>query len=224
MQKTELAVADQSDALSALVHTQPGAARGTVVLLQEIFGLDDNMHADAERWIGAGYNIVMPSLFDRVEKGFVAKHDEAGMKAGFAAMQNTPDAQALEDVRACVVLAKSLSDSPVFVVGYCYGGRLAWLAANGCDGIVGAAVYYGDVLRHADLAPACPVICHFGAKDPYLPGEKFVSGLKQTYPAVLSHNYIGSGHGFNNTGAPDADPADALLARDRTRAFFTALT
>jgi carboxymethylenebutenolidase len=219
----ELRSATHPEAISALVVHPAGHVRGTVVLLQEIFGLDANMRTDADRWAEAGYHVIMPSLFDRVEKGFVAQHDEAGMKAGFAAMGQTSDEQALDDVRACVDRAKANADGPVFVVGYCYGGRIAWLAAHGCQGIAGAVVYYGDVLRHAEFAPACPVICHFGAKDPFLPGEKFINGLKQHYPAVIAHNYTGSGHGFNNSGTPDADPRDAETARRRTRDFMAAI-
>jgi carboxymethylenebutenolidase len=224
MSPIKLPTTSHGETISALVQSPATEALGSIILLQEIFGLDQNMQADAERWAAAGYHVIMPSLFDRVTPGFLAKHDEEGFKAGFAAVHATPDTQALDDIRACIDWAKAKVGGRIFVVGYCYGGRLAWLAANACAGVAAAIVYYGDVLRHIDMAPQCPVICHFGAKDPHLPGDKFVAGLKERHPAVVAHNYAGSGHGFNNSGTPDADPLDAELARKRSKAFLSALT
>ncbi|MEQ6332678.1 dienelactone hydrolase family protein [Sphingobium sp. MK2] len=224
MPTIELHNPHHDEGIAAMVQAPAGSPRGTIILLQEIFGLDHNMCADADRWVAAGFHVIMPSLFDRVQRGFLAKHDKAGFAAGFAAMGETPDEQAIDDVRACIGWAKINAEGPIFVIGYCYGGRLAWLAANGCDGIAGAAVYYGDVLRHADVAPRCPLICHFGGKDPFLPGERFVNGIRDRHPTVPAHNYANSGHGFNNSGTPDADPRDADLARRRTLAFFSAIS
>ena len=206
--------------IGALMLSAMGTRRGAIILLQEIFGIDANMAADAGRWAEAGFDVIAPSLFDRVEPNFTAHHSPEGIAKGFAAMQSTPDQQAIGDIAACVLWAEERGVGPIFIVGYCLGGRLAWRAAAALKGIAGAAVYYGDVLRHIDETPACPVICHFGGRDMHLPVAEIAAAMPVRHPAIPVHVYTGSGHGFNNAGAPDADPRDAEAARTLTRAFF----
>jgi carboxymethylenebutenolidase len=204
------------------LHAEPsGERRGGVVVIQEIFGLDDYVHADVERWAGLGFEVLAPSMFDRQEMGFTAAHDQDGIQAGFKhAMANSPD-NVVGDIQACIDALKAFG--PVFVVGYCYGGSMAWLAASRCQGLSAASSYYGSRVKDmAGLQLSCPVVVHLGRKDSGIPADEVKAAVVAAHPTVQVWIYENSGHGFNNDGRPDADPADAALARERTLALFEA--
>lgn len=214
-----LTAAHDGFAFTAL-HAQPeGVRKGGVIVIQEIFGLDQYVHEDVARWAARGYEVVAPSMFDRGEKGFTALHDEAGFARGRElAVANGPD-NAMGDIQACIDFLKARG--PVFVVGYCYGGTMAWLAASRLDGLSAASSYYGgQVAGMARFALKAPVIVHLGAKDPHIPAEEVKAAIWAAHPEVPIHVYEASGHGFNNDGRPDSDLADAELARRRTVDFF----
>jgi carboxymethylenebutenolidase len=195
--------------------------RGAVVLLQEIFGVDAFIRGQARHWASAGYEVLAPALFDRCAPGFEAAHDPAGIERGFACVRSTPDAQALDDVRACVAYAAA--HGPVHVLGFCYGGRLAWRAAAQGWGIHSAVVFYGNVLAHVADRPKCPVMLHFGELDAHLPVAQIARELPQTSPMALLHLYPESGHGFVNE-ASTADRAAAALALRRSTSFLDAVS
>ncbi len=204
------------------LHAQPlGARKGGVIVIQEIFGLDRYVQEDVARWAARGFEVIAPSMFDRGEKGFTALHDEAGFARGKdLAVANGPD-NAMGDIQACIDALKDRG--PVFVVGYCYGGTMAWLAAARLDGLSAAASYYGgQVAGMAKFDLKAPVIVHLGAQDPHIPAEEVKAAIWTAHPEVPVHVYENSGHGFNNDGRPDSDLADAELARERTVAFFLA--
>jgi carboxymethylenebutenolidase len=214
-----LTAAHDAFAFNAL-HAQPeGARKGGVIVIQEIFGLDQYVQADVDRWAARGFEVIAPSMFDRQEKGFVAEHDPAGYATGLGyAKANGPE-NAAGDVQACVDFLAARG--PVFLTGYCYGGTIGWLAATRLKGLSAVASYYGSgVAAMASLPLSCPVIVHLGAKDPHIPAEDVKAAIWTTHPEVPVHVYENSGHGFNNDGRPDSDLADAELARQRTVDFF----
>ncbi len=201
------------------LHAPPeGARKGGVIVLQEVFGLDDAVRQDVARWAGLGFEVIAPSLFDRQERGFVAGHNAEGLEIGLRYAAENGDDNPVSDVQACI---DALQDSgPVFLVGYCYGGTITWRAAARTKGLAAASSYYGaGVAASAEMTLSCPIICHFGAKDPYIPVDASVAAIGAAHPDVPVYVYGNSGHGFNNEG-PDADPADVRLARERTLEFF----
>lgn len=220
-QMITLTAAHDGFAFTAL-HAEPnGPRRGGVIVIQEIFGLDHYVHEDVARWAARGFEVVAPSMFDRQEKGFTALHDPAGFENGVKhALANGPD-NAMGDTQACVDFLKDRG--PVFVVGYCYGGTMTWLAASRCDGIAAGSSYYGgQVAGMAKFALKAPVIVHLGRKDPHIPADDVKAAVQAAHPDVPVYIYEASGHGFNNDGRPDSDLADAELARQRTVDFFAA--
>jgi carboxymethylenebutenolidase len=204
----------------AAYHAGPaGKRRGGVIVIQEIFGIDQYVRADVERWAGLGFEAIAPSMYDRVKPGLDVGHDEAGMAEAFAAVRRAKPEDALADLAACVAFLKP--KGPVFVVGYCYGGAMTWQAAGRLEGISAASSYYGGgVAGAADLTPKCPTICHFGRKDGHIPADETKTAIAAAQPGVPVYIYENSGHGFNNDGRPDSDPADAALARKRTLELF----
>lgn len=204
----------------AAYHELPFTPRkGGVIVLQEIFGIDQYVRADVARWAKAGYEAIAPSLFDRRQPGFSAHHDPEGVAAGIAHARATPIDQALVDIAACRDFLSPRGK--VCVVGYCYGGSLAWVAAAQLDGLAAVSSYYGSmVLANAALKPKCPVIIHLGHTDPNIPAEEVEAAVKAANPQVGVYIYEGAGHGFNNE-APERYSAEAAdLARQRTRELF----
>ena len=194
--------------------------KGGEIVIQEIFGIDKHVRADVERWAKMGYETIAPSLYDRREKGFIADHDPEGMKAGIAHAMGTPLDQALGDIAACRDFLKTRGEK-VCVVGYCYGGSLAWLAAGRVEGIAAASSYYGSLVKaNASLTPACPVIVHLGRTDPGIPADEVAAAVGEYNPDVPVYIYEAAGHGFNNE-SPERYNAEASdLARHRTLELF----
>jgi carboxymethylenebutenolidase len=208
------------DAEFSAFHVQPtGARKGGVIVLQEIFGIDSYMRHDAERWGTLGFEVLAPSLFDRCEPGFVAEHTPDGVQAGFKYLQATRVEDAIADIATC--LDYLAPRGPVFVVGYCYGGSLAYLSACRLGDLAAVSSYYGAMaLKHVHETPRCPVICHFGRQDQHIPVES-VEAFAARRPDVSVHLYD-AGHGFNNDGAPGHNLIAAKLARQRTLELFDA--
>jgi carboxymethylenebutenolidase len=194
--------------------------KGGVIVIQEIFGIDRHVRADVERWAKMGYEAIAPSLYDRLEKGFTAEHDPAGMTAGVAHMRATPIDQALSDVAACRDFLKR-HGGKVCVVGYCYGGSIVWLSAAKVEGLAAASSYYGSMVQaNAALKPLCPTIVNLGRTDAGIPADEVAAILAQHNPDVPVYIYEGAGHGFNNQDPARYDAAAADLARHRTLELF----
>jgi carboxymethylenebutenolidase len=196
-----------------------GRRRGGVIVIQEIFGIDQYVRADVERWAKLGFEAVAPSMYDRTNPGLDVGHDEAGMAIAFAAVRQTKPEDALADIAACIDFLKARG--AVFIVGYCYGGAMVWQSAGRLEGLAAGSSYYGGgVAAAASLTPKCPVICHFGRKDGHIPADEVKATIEAAQPRVPVYIYENSGHGFNNDGRPDSDPDDAALARKRTLELF----
>jgi carboxymethylenebutenolidase len=204
------------------LHAAPvGRRLGGVIVIQEIFGLDQYVRADVERWAQLGFEVLAPSMFDRGQKGFTAEHDPEGLQAGVRlATANGPD-NAMSDIQACVDALKD--KGPVFIVGYCYGGTMVWLAASRVTGLSAGSSYYGgQVAGMAALPLSCPVIIHLGRNDAHIPADEVKAKVEAAHPEAPVYIYESSGHGFNNDGRPDSDLDDAQLARKRTFELFEA--
>ena len=208
-------------ALTAAHAAPQGERRGGIVVIQEIFGLDQYVMADVARWSALGFEVLAPSIFDRAERGYVAEHEPAAFPIGIGHVQSIGLEKMLSDIQACV--DELAARGPVFAVGYCLGGSLVWLAASKLKGLAAGAAYYGSMIAaNAELALNAPVIVHLGRKDGHIPADEVAAKLADAQPDVAVHIYENSGHGFNNDGRPDSDLDDAKLARERSLALFVA--
>ena len=208
-------------AFTALHAAPQGERKGGVVVVQEIFGLDQYVKAYVARWSALGFEVLAPSIFDRAEPGFVAEHDPKGFQTGVGYVGKVGIDAMLSDIQACIDdLAQR---GPVFAVGYCLGGSLVWLAAGKLKGLAAGAAYYGSMIAaNAAQTLNAPVIVHLGRKDSHIPADEVKATIAAAHPDVPVYVYDNSGHGFNNDGRPDSDLADATLARERTLALFQA--
>jgi carboxymethylenebutenolidase len=196
-----------------------GPRKGGVIVLQEIFGLDEHVRRDVDRWAALGFEAMAPSMFDRRAPGFTADHDQAGLTAGVTHARATPLDQALADIAA---VRDALSPrGKVFVVGYCYGGSLTWLAAARLEGLSGASSYYGSLVQaNAALTPLCPILVHLGRLDAGIPADEVKAAVLSYHPDIPVFIYEDAGHGFNNEDPARYAAASAELARSRTLALF----
>jgi carboxymethylenebutenolidase len=196
-----------------------GLARGAIVVVQEIFGVNSHIRSVADGYAADGYVAIAPALFDRVEKNVELGYTPEDVARGKELKAASPPEPALQDIAAAVHAASSVGK--VGIVGYCWGGFLAWMAAAKLPGLVCAAPYYGGgMLDHADLVPRCPVMGHFGERDSMIP----VEGIRKLAAKLSDHQiYVyAADHGFNCDQRGSFDAPAAKLARERTLAFFRA--
>jgi len=201
-------------------HAAPsGPRKGGVIVIQEIFGIDEHVRRDVDRWASLGFEAVAPSLYERREPGFTARHDEAGIRAGIGHAMASPREQVLADLAGCRDFLAPRGK--VMVVGYCYGGSYAWIAAGELDGLAAASSYYGSMVQaNATLAPKCPTIVHLGRLDTGIPADDVKAAVEAANPAVPVYIYDDAGHGFNNEDPARHAAASAELARRRTLELF----
>lgn len=201
-----------------------GAPRGAVVVLQEIFGVNSHIRAVAERFAARGYLAVAPSTFARVQAAVDLGYGEANRKTGMAlkaAVEGLPAPGVMPDIQAAIDYAARLGGRKVGVVGYCWGGLLAWRAACLADGLSAAVPYYGGGITTAiEVArrPRVPVLAHFGERDHWIT-QNGVRAFAQAHPEVQVYVYPAD-HGFNCDQRDSYDQASALNARERTMAFL----
>jgi len=195
--------------------------KGGVIVIQEIFGIDRHVRADVERWAKMGYEAIAPALFDRRERDFHAEHDAEGLQAGVAHARATPIEQPLADIAACRDFLQTRGPK-VCVVGYCYGGSLAWLSAARLEGLAAASSYYGSLVKQfAAETPRCPVIIHLGRTDPGIPADEVAAEIAKHHgDKVPVYIYEAAGHGFNNESPERYNAEAADLARRRTLDLF----
>lgn len=203
-------------------HAAPrGERKGGIVVVQEIFGLDQYVMADVARWSALGFEVLAPSIFDRAAPGYVAEHEPAAFPIGVSHVQAIGLEKMLSDIQACI--DELAPRGPVFAVGYCLGGSLVWLAASKLRGLTAGAAYYGSMIAaNAELPLNAPVVVHLGRKDGHIPADEVKAKVLAAHPGTPVHIYENSGHGFNNDGRPDSDLDDAKLARRRSLELFQA--
>jgi carboxymethylenebutenolidase len=206
--------------LDAYVAQSSGPAHGAIVLVQEIFGVNSHIRSVADDYAGQGFHVVAPALFDRVQRNLELSYNPTDVTQGMKAARQTGMDEALKDVAASISYARTEWPAlKVGVLGYCYGGSLAWLAATRLDPGAAVCYYGGQIAANAAETPRCPVMMHFGAKDPHI-GPAEIEKIREAHPGLPLFLYD-AGHGFNCDQRKDYEPESAKLARQRTLEFFS---
>jgi carboxymethylenebutenolidase len=212
-----LTAADQHR-LGAYRADPKGAPKGGIVVIQEIFGVNQHIRAVCDRFANEGYVAVAPALFDRIARDFQSGYSppEIEKARGFVAK---PDWDAmLRDTDAAIKEIKSVG--PVAIVGFCMGGTIAFLSAARLSGLSAAVAYYGGrIVAFADEKPKCPVQMHFGETDHSIPLSD-VDIVKQKRPDCEIHVYKDAGHGFHCDERGSYHQTSRDLAWERTTAFL----
>ncbi|HEX2547333.1 MAG TPA: dienelactone hydrolase family protein [Ramlibacter sp.] len=220
-QSTELKAAD-GQAIPAYIAQPAGKPRGGVVVIQEIFGVNSHIRSVADGYAADGYLAVAPAIFHRVKPNVELGYEQDDMSAGMAlkaASEALPSPGVMQDIQAAIRHASQ--GGKVGIVGFCYGGLLAWRSACTLDGLSAAVPYYGGGVTTPDeiaRRPKCPVLAHFGDQDHWIPLDS-VEAFKKAHPEVEVHVYHAN-HGFNCDQRGSWNAEAAKLARERTLAFF----
>ncbi len=213
--------ADDGHQLAAYRAEPEGRPRAGLVVIQEIFGVNGHIRSLADGFAKDGYLALAPALFDRVEPGIEIGYTPDDVTRGRDIRAQIAHDDAVLDMTAAVAALKG-EGLKVGVVGYCWGGSLAWNAATRLEDVAAAVGYYGGMIPDMiDEQPTHPVLLHFGELDQSIPLEG-VEKVKAAHPQIPVHIYPGAGHGFScdQRGSYDADAAK--LARTRTMEFFAA--
>ena len=208
--------ADDGQKLGAYRARPTGTRRAGLVVIQEIFGVNGHIRSVCDGFAADGYDAIAPALFDRAEQGVELGYDEAGMTRGRAIRGQLEWDNAVRDIAAA--LATLSGEGKVGVVGYCWGGSLAWLAATRLGPVCAVSYYGGQIVQFKDETAGCPMLMHFGDIDKSIPLDD-VATIRAAHPEIPIHVYPG-GHGFNCDQRADYQPESATLARERTLAFL----
>ena len=195
-----------------------GKARGGVVVIPEIFGVNSHIKATADGFAADGYRAVSPAMFDRAQRNYDTGYSAPEIEAGRTIMQKLDWGKAMLDVQAAI--AEAAKAGKAGIVGYCYGGTVTWLASARASGLACAVPYYGGGMPNfISEKPKVPTMCHFGELDqsPTLAQSKEIAAK---HPEITAHFYAGAGHGFNCDQRGSWNAEAAKLARSRTIEFF----
>ena len=210
--------ADDGHSLGAYRAAASGTARGGIVVLQEIFGVNVHIRDVCDDFAADGFTCIAPALYDRssrkdCELGYEAEDMATGRKLrGEFSWDDT-----VRDVAAAVAVLVG-EGLKVGTVGYCWGGTISFLAGVRLD-VSAAVIYYGgQIIPYKDEKPRCPMLMHFGEHDAGIPLSD-VEQIRAAQPEAAVHIYD-AGHGFNCDRRGSYDGAAAKLARERTVEFF----
>ncbi|HET6552739.1 MAG TPA: dienelactone hydrolase family protein [Dyella sp.] len=201
--------------IGAYLAKPAGKPKGGIVVIQEIFGVNDHIRRVADGFAEAGYTAIAPSFFDHLETGVELGYNEEGYTRGKALVTELGLDRAVEDVASA---AEAISSAGrIGTVGYCWGGTVAMLAAMRL-GLPSVSYYGARNVPFLGEKPKAPVMFHFGEKDKSIPPE-MVEKHRQMLPQMDVFTYPAD-HAFNRDVGAQYDEASAKLAYSRTLAFF----
>jgi len=194
----------------------PKAPRKLVVL-QEIFGVNGHIREVCDEFAAHGFHVVSPAVFDRARPDAELGYEQADIQEGLALRAAVPAEGPIADIKAC---AAYFNSGNVAVIGYCWGGSLAWEAATQTEAFRCAVGWYGGgIVATKDAKPHCPVELHFGGEDASIPHTD-ITAIRDAQPDIEIYVYDNAGHGFGCSERPSYDPEATALANERSLAFI----
>jgi carboxymethylenebutenolidase len=211
-------IVEDGHELNAYVARPEGEPVAGLVVVQEIFGVNAHIRSVADGYAKDGFLAVAPALFDRIERGVELGYGGEERQRAMSFIPKLDADKSLLDVAAAIEFAATATGKKVGVVGFCYGGTVAWLAAT--RRAVPAVGYYGGhISNYAGEPLSAPVMLHFGSQDAHIPAEK-VETIQAAHPEVEIFWYD-AGHAFNRDVDASYNPAAAREARRRSLSFLT---
>lgn len=204
--------------LDAYVARPAIKPRGAVVIAQEMYGVTNYLRETCDFYAAQGYLTIAPALYDRRQRNLVLEYNDENHDLAQTIYKNWNWNHALDDLDAGKNFVRGAGK--VAMVGFCWGGTLAWLAACRRD-YAAAAAYYGSMMPDfANECPSCPVIAHIGSEDTTMPQQR-IEFFHRAQPTIPIHLYPEAQHGFDNPSRTDRYHPDACrLARQRTLEFL----
>jgi carboxymethylenebutenolidase len=210
--------AEDDHEFDAYVARPIGDPVASLVVIQEIFGVNAHIRSVAEGYAKDGFVAIAPALFDRVERGVELSYEGDSLKKAMSLARQLNFDVMLRDTAATIDYAHKQLVKKVGIIGYCLGGSIAWLAA--CRLKLDAAVGYygGQIGQYASEGPKCPVMLHFGRQDQHVLLDA-IEKIQVAHPEVAIYLYD-AGHGFNCESRASYDALSAKLARERSLMFL----
>ena len=210
--------AGDGHSFAGYLNEVPGA-KGGLVVLQEIFGVNHHIRTVVDQFATDGFTTLAPALFDRTQRNVELAYDDEGIEEGKKLAYGLKPEAVLMDIQAAMEAVKGrVSSGKVGVVGYCFGGSYAWLSATRLRPDA-AVCYYGSMAaRFATETPHCPVMMHFGLEDTGIP-QSDVAKIRAAHPEIPIYVYE-AGHGFSCNEREGYVPPAAALAQERTLELF----
>jgi len=195
-----------------------GPILGRMVVIQEIFGVNEHIRDVCDRLSSQGIAAVAPAVFDRVERDVELEYTPDGIARGLEIRGQIEWDAVLADTQAAV--DHLAADGPVGIVGYCWGGTIAWVAGCRFDNLACAVGYYGgQIAEFIDEKPNCPTMLHFGEKDASIPLTSVVQ-IAARHAAVQTFTYPDGEHGFNCDHRGSYHEESSKLAESRSFPFY----
>ena len=210
--------AADSHQLGAYRADPAGKPKGGIVVIQEIFGVNQHIRAVCDSFAKEGYVAVAPALFDRTQKDFQCGYTPPEIEQARTFVAK-PDWDAMmRDTDSAIKEIKSVG--PVGIIGFCMGGTIAFLAATRLSGLSASVAYYGGrIVAFADEKPKCPMQMHFGEKDDGIPMD-VVESIKKKQPQAEIYTYPDAPHGFYCDERASYRKEAGDLAWKRTQEFL----
>ncbi len=202
--------------LECWIQKAEGKRCGGLVILQEIFGVTDQLKGVAERYAKLGFEVAIPALFDRQQRGAVIPFAEGPKGRDLMLAANLE--LTMKDVDAAVQ-ALNTEGGKVAVMGFCWGGGLALRASQKLDIAAGVSFYGTRLPQYLDSPLKAPFLAHFGDSDDHVPAEMREQATAYL-PEMEVHLYT-AGHAFANDARPSFVEAAAALAHQRNELFLT---
>ena len=210
-------IASDGHAFDTYIAQPDGPPLGGLVIIQEIFGLNKHIKSIADRYACEGYLVAAPALFDRIDKCVELNYDSNDIEKGRDLKNTIGDEMPLQDIDAARSIASAAGK--VGIIGFCWGGTLAWLAACKLPGLACVSSYYGGgIAGLMSFTAKCPVIFHFGMEGDAISLEE-VEIIRISQPD--NHVYLyPAGRGFNCSQRRDFEPTSSKIAEERTLEFL----
>lgn len=195
-----------------------GTPKGAVVVVQDFFGINSDIRKITDEFAAKGYLAIAPSLFDSVKADAALDCSEDGLAQGLQLTQQVGTERAIGDIQKAVDAVKSAGK--VTIVGYGWGGYLAYVAANRVSGVACTVGYYGcGIVDDYREKRKVPTLLHFGEDDPLTPPEQ-ISQFRFYRPDVSAFSYPGAAPGFNCNARDCYHDEAARTALDRTLSWI----
>lgn len=225
MASIDIQAIDGSGSFAAYRADPKGTPRGAIVVIQEIFGVNEGIRRKCDHFASLGYVAFAPDLFWRHQPGIELDPDvETEFKQALDWMGKFDQDKGVADIEATIRAAREASGGKVGVTGYCLGGRLAFMTAarTDSDASVGYYAVGVDGLLGEKHAIANPLLLHIAGEDGFVPAatQKAMHEGLDDHPKVTLYDYPGEDHGFATEMGKRRSEAAAQLADSRTEAFF----
>ena len=215
----QLSAADGHE-FDAYVARPTTTATAGLVVLQEAFGVNRHIRSVTDAFAKDGFLAVAPALFDRNQRGVELGYSGDELQRGIAMARSMNHADVMKDIAASLDYVRGETGKKAGVIGYCFGGSMAWLAATRLRPDAAVGYYGGAIPQYGSENPNCPVMLHFGSQDAHIPTDAI--DKVQAAHSEVQFFWYDAGHGFDTADRASFNAEASRLARERSLEFLRA--